>query len=194
MHAIRTTAPRGSVPTLAPRPAPRPAPALVPALVPALALALAACGGTEYETGPGAGPGGAEATVTGTPAAALPVDPYAEGVWQPAPPATTTARLVASPGFDFASARDVPFALDVPEARGTSASLSLCTEWERENDSRGAGYDVDYGSCALRATMVDGYHEGVLALGNQHDTVLAVVWFDDPAAGPVYRELRLEGR
>ena len=152
----------------------------------AAALALAACSGESTVYGDGAGNA---SSGTGEPAAALPAAPYVEDLVEDAPPPTTTAELVVAPEFEFRTGRDVPLVIDVPEARGATTYLSLCLEWEGD----AVAPEVDYDSCVLRTTLEDGYFETDVAIANQHDSVLAVVWFADPAVPPVYRELSVGG-
>ena len=150
----------------------------------AVALALSACSGESTVYGADdAGP------AAGEPAAALPAEPYVEGFVDAPPPESTTAELVVAPEFEFRSGRDVPLVIDVPEARGATTYLSLCLEWEGD----AVAPEVDYDSCVLRTTLEDGYFETDVAIANQHDSVLAVVWFADPAVPPVYRELSVGG-
>lgn len=162
-----------------------------PALL-ALALALGACsgeggGGTAHELA-AAAPG----TGVGDPAAALPANPYVADLAEPAPPVTTSSGLVVSPEFDFRARREVPLVIDVPEARGRTAHLSLCLEWE-PGATAGAAPEVDYGSCVLRTTIEDGRLEADLAVASRREAVLAVLWFADPGLAPAYREIRLDG-
>ena len=151
-----------------------------------LALALGACTGGDLS----GGGSGYSRDAAQAPAAALPANPYTVEVSSgqavlPEPPTTTAGRLVVDPQFDFGSSRQVLVSLDMPEARGVTANLNVCLDWESDE----AGYTVDYRSCLLRADIVDGRFEQEVTLANQYDAMLAVVHFDDPERPAYYREL-----
>ncbi len=100
-------------------------------------------------------------------------------------PDTRTAALVVLDDFTFETSRDTTVSMYIPEAVGVGAEASFCTDYTRLGDGR---FDVDYDSCVLSAPLVGGYLEEEIDLVNQHDRVLGVVWFQDPAMDPMYRE------
>jgi len=53
-------------------------------------------------------------------------------------------------------------------------------------------YDVNYDSCILTTPMFGGVVDEELNLVNQHDSVLGVVWFQDPNVPPQYQEFQFD--
>lgn len=101
---------------------------------------------------------------------------------------TSTAELVATPEFDFAAARTINIDFDVPEARTVEGMLSLCTKYSPQDDGT---FDINYDSCMVQATLVNGAYKSQMELTNDINSVVGVVWFADTALAPVYKEFTL---
>lgn len=102
-------------------------------------------------------------------------------------PDSETSQLTADADFLFPTARNVKLMVNLPSAAGTQASLSLCTDFE-ENES---GYIVNYDSCPIRGVVTDGQFESDMALANQFDSAIAVIWFPHQESGPLYRKFQM---
>lgn len=100
----------------------------------------------------------------------------------------SSAELVTSAEFDFAAARTIDIDFDVPEARTAEGMLSLCNEYTKSGES----YDINYDSCTVQARLVNGVYNGKMALTNNVNSVIGVVWFADSSLSPVYKEFSLE--
>lgn len=98
---------------------------------------------------------------------------------------TSTAEIVTTPEFDFSASRSVDINFDVPEARNVEGMLSLCSKYADQGDGT---FDIDYNSCTVQATLVNGVYNAKMELTNDVDSVVGVVWFTDPAVSPVYKE------
>lgn len=167
----------------------------------AVPLLLAACGsgtpnGQDASTDANPQLGAANTANTGAEVGSLNPQPYAESVTtvdagdrEPGASITETEALVVSPQFDFPTASRAVANIDWEAARGTTMSVLLCTDYERQFDS----YRVDYTSCLLEADMVDGRLSESFLLPNQYSSVLAVAWPQTADSGmPLYMELPKE--
>lgn len=135
-----------------------------------IALALSACGG------------GSDDTVSQTPATGE--EPIV-GAALPEP--VNTDSLVVENDFSFNTARSINIEFDIEEARGKDASVSICTEYTAVN-----AYDVDYSSCPVKASMIDGEFSHSMEVTNAYDSVVAVVWFNDASMDPIAQEFSVD--
>ncbi len=137
-----------------------------------LAVAITACGGDgeggSAEPTQGAAIAGPEVTVPGV------ITPDT---------LTDTKSLVVASDFVFDTARVIDIDFDLESARGSDATVSICTRFDRS----GGAFDVDYGSCAIRAPMTDGVFSHQMEITNEFDSVVAVVWFKDESIEPLHR-------
>lgn len=101
---------------------------------------------------------------------------------------TSTADIVTTPQFDFAASRNVDIKFDVPEARTTEGMLSVCSKYSDKGDGT---FDIDYNSCTVQATLVNGVYNAKMELTNDVDSVVGVVWFADSSLAPVYKEFSI---
>ncbi len=101
--------------------------------------------------------------------------------------ANETAQISVSPEFTFKTSDTVQLALDFPEARGTRATVLICTDYSGTEGS----YSVNYDSCLVRAPLVDGRLDHEMKVLSRHSTSLSVVWFAEPGSEPLYRELTM---
>lgn len=101
-----------------------------------------------------------------------------------APSPTNTSDLRVDQGFNFASSRSINIDFDIAEATLSDASLSICTEY----NPNGGAYDVDYESCTVNGDLQDGKFNHVMDVTNEFDSVVAVVWFQDPSNEPLFKE------
>lgn len=99
---------------------------------------------------------------------------------------SNTAKFSTRPEFDFRTSGSLKINLDIPEARGEEATVSLCTEY----NPGGTVYEINYDSCLLRAPLIDGRFKHEISLTNQFEAVVAAVWFQNPDIAPVMREFR----
>jgi len=104
-------------------------------------------------------------------------------------PDTETARLQVFDDFTFETARQTSVYLSIPEAVGVSAEATFCTDYSLKDNG---DYDVNYDSCILTTPMFGGVVDEELNLVNQHDSVLGVVWFQDPNIPPQYQEFQFD--
>lgn len=102
-------------------------------------------------------------------------------------PETETSQIVTTANFLFDTAKSVNLQIDLNGAEGTQASLSLCTDYEATD----SGYSVNYNSCSIKATMVDGHFNHQMELMNQYDSAIAVVWFPNQEFEPMYNEMNV---
>jgi len=100
---------------------------------------------------------------------------------------TSSSEIVASAEFNFAASRTVDIDFDVPEARNAEGMLSLCNEYTKTGDS----YDINYDSCTVQASMLNGVYNGKMELTNNVNSIVGVVWFTDPSIAPVYKEFAI---
>ena len=98
--------------------------------------------------------------------------------------------LVVAKDFEFDTSRSVTISLDVPQALNQQASVSVCTGFIPGGDA----FDVDYSTCALQGTMIDGVFERQLELTHEFNSVAAVVWFRDSSLPPVYKEIYVDDK
>lgn len=101
---------------------------------------------------------------------------------------TSTADIVTTPQFDFAASRSVDINFDVPEARTAEGMLSLCSKYSDQGDGT---FDIDYNSCTVQATLVNGVYNAKMELTNDVNSVVGVVWFADSSLAPVYKEFSI---
>jgi len=137
-----------------------------------IALLLSACGG------------GSESTVSPE------IDTDAGGEPQVAaalPDPVDTDTLVVSEEFSFETARLINIEFDIAEAVGKEASVSICTEYSAIDP-----FEVDYGSCPVKASMTDGKFNHSMEVTNAYEKVIAVVWFTDESIEPIAREFTVE--
>ena len=99
-----------------------------------------------------------------------------------------TKSLTVAKDFSFDTAQTIDIAFDLEDARDTDASVSICTEYTPAGDA----YTIDYESCTVRGPMYDGVFSHSMEVTNEFDSVVAVVWFLDPAMPPMYREFSLD--
>ena len=104
-------------------------------------------------------------------------------------PESETSLLTSSPDFTFRTARFVKLKVDLGSVSGIEASLSLCTDYET-NES---GYEINYDSCPIRGVLIDGKFESDVALVNQYESAIAVIWFPYQESEPLYRKFDLAG-
>jgi len=97
---------------------------------------------------------------------------------------TNTSDLRVDENFDFASSRSIDIEFDIEEAALSDASVSICTDYHPGGDA----YDVNYESCTVNGDMQDGKFKHVMDVTNEFDSVVAVVWFQDPSTEPLYKE------
>lgn len=146
---------------------------------------LTACSGTENEPNIGA----AMSAVGGPIPTTVSVD-------SPPPPVDTvepievvdTKSLIVADDFAFETAQHINVDFDLEDARGTTASVSICTGYSRILTNE---YDINYDSCTVRGTMSDGVFQHQMDVTNEYSEVVAVVWFDDQSITPVYREFSI---
>lgn len=86
--------------------------------------------------------------------------------------------------FDLASSRSINVNFDIAEAEGTDASVSICTDYTQG----GTAFDVNYESCTVTAEMQNGEFSHVMNVTHEFDSVVAVVWFQNPGSQPMYKE------
>ncbi len=105
-------------------------------------------------------------------------------------PMANTADLAVDADFDFASSRSIDVEFDIADAAGSDASVSICTEYS----PGGGAFDVDYESCTVSGEIQDGVFSHTMDVTNEFDSVVAVVWFQDPSNEPLYKEFFVESR
>lgn len=103
-------------------------------------------------------------------------------------PVTDTKSLKVADNFTFDTARTIDIDFDLESARGTQASVSICTSYTQDAED----FDVDYDSCAVRAPMMDGVFSHSMEVTNEFDSVVAVVWFKDSSMAPLHREFSID--
>ena len=101
---------------------------------------------------------------------------------------TNTADLKVNESFDFASSRSIDIEFDIADAANTDASVSICTQYNPGGDA----YDVNYESCTVTAGMQNGKFSHVMDVTNEYSSVVAVVWFQDEASEPLYKEFAVD--
>lgn len=101
-----------------------------------------------------------------------------------------TKSLIVADDFAFDTAQHIDIDFDLESARGTEASVSICTAFDQETQ----GYDIDYDSCTVKGIMNDGLFTHSMDVTNEFDSVVAVVWFQDESIPPVYREFSVRDR
>lgn len=95
-----------------------------------------------------------------------------------------TKSLIVSDDFAFDTSQHINIDFDLLSARGSDASVSICTSYGEDH----LGYDIDYDSCTVQGDMIDGVFNHAMEVTNEFEKVVAVVWFQDKAIDPVYRE------
>lgn len=130
-------------------------------------------------------PAGANVVET-TPVA---VSPYVESITTNSEelvnvPESASSGITTEPNFLFDTARTISLKVDLVDAMGTQGSLSICTDYQ-ETDS---GYSINYNSCPIRGTVVNGQFDQDLSLMNQFDSAIAVIWFRNQEFAPRYQE------
>jgi len=100
-----------------------------------------------------------------------------------------TKSLIVSDDFAFDTAQHIDIDFDLESARDVPASVSVCTDYTQAGD----GYDIDYDSCTVRGSMVDGVFSHQMEVTNAFSDVIAVVWFMDGDSSPVYRKFSVRG-
>ncbi len=98
-----------------------------------------------------------------------------------------TKSLVVADDFAFDTAQTINIDFDLESARGSEASVSICTRYNQD----ASGYDINYDSCTVRGDMSDGIFTHAMDVTNEYESVVAVVWFQDAAMQPVYREFSI---
>jgi len=156
----------------------------------AIAFMVTACGsptvgGDEGETLAAAQPV-QTADAVGTPYIAITDEDLG---WRAEVPDTQTAELVVYNDFNFETSRRTQVDLSVPEATTQTAEASFCTDY---TDKGNGVFEVNYDSCVLQAPLLGGELSAELSLMNQHDSVLAVVWFQDQDKPPMYKEFHFD--
>jgi len=99
-----------------------------------------------------------------------------------------TADLKSSVDFDFSSSRSIAIDFDVAAATSSPGHVSLCTRYNKADDS----FDIDYDSCTVKAPLINGIYSGKMDVTNDINSVIGVVWFKDESISPVYKEFSLE--
>lgn len=94
-----------------------------------------------------------------------------------------TSLLTTSPDFLFRTAKSIKLKVNIASAVGTQATLSLCTDFEATE----SGFDVNYDSCPIRGAVIDGQFESDVALVNQFNSAIAIIWFPYQESEPLYR-------
>lgn len=102
-------------------------------------------------------------------------------------PESETSQIVTTANFLFDTAKSVNLQINLSGAEGTQSSLSLCTDYEVTE----TGYSVNYNSCPVKASMVNGQFEHQVELMNQYDSAIAVIWFPNQEFEPMYNELNV---
>lgn len=102
-------------------------------------------------------------------------------------PQSETAQFIALPEFLFDTARTVRLKVDMRDAVGTEASLSLCTDFQEAE----TGYKINYQKCPIQGVVSNGQFERALELMNQFDTAVAVIWFPNREFPPRFRKFEL---
>lgn len=102
-------------------------------------------------------------------------------------PDSETSQLTTAAEFLFLTARTVNLKVSLPSVAGIQASLSLCTDFEQSD----SGYVVNYDSCPIRGAVIDGQFESDMALVNEFDKAIAVIWFPNQEFGPMYRTFQM---
>lgn len=103
-------------------------------------------------------------------------------------PPTDTNTLVVDDSFAFDTARAIDIDFDLEAARHAETSVSICTNYSEDN----SGYDIDFDSCTVQGTMQNGVFRHSMEVTNEFTSVVAVVWFLDQSAEPVYREFSVD--
>jgi len=104
------------------------------------------------------------------------------------PEMTNTRDLRVDASFNFASSRSIDIDFDIAEAAGSDASVSICTDYS----PGGGAFDVNYESCSISGEMQDGTFNEKIDVTHEFDSVVAVVWFQDPSTEPLYKEFFVE--
>lgn len=115
------------------------------------------------------------------------VDPYVDNIEtngdQIVPvPVSESSTISAEPTFLFDTSRTVRLKVGLADVVGIKGSLSICTDYEET----ATGFDINYNSCPIRATVENGQLEKDMSLMNQFDSVVAVIWFRDREIAPKY--------
>lgn len=142
-----------------------------------------ACGG-------GGGGSSDNAAATGTTSTPTPVTQTPSNDTPPPnePPSTsadaeTTKDLVIDAGFDMQSSREITLDFDL----NTDGFLSVCSNFKRTSDN----YDIDFGSCVIRAPVTQGTYQNTLSISNAVEDLIAVVYQFDETAEPLYQEFNV---
>ena len=145
-----------------------------------LTLLLTACGG---------GPGVESTTVSGSTDVSTSAGSGSEGQSpDTSSPLEYTADLKSSADFDFSSSREIAIDFDVAAVTTSPGLMSLCTKYSKADGN----FDIDYGSCAVQAPLVNGVYMGKMNVTNDINSVVGVVWFKDESVPPTYKEFSLE--
>lgn len=142
----------------------------------ALCALLAACGGSSSS--------GESETALGAPYDQSTLEFLEQQASDEAGP---TSQITTPLEFSFQASRAVPVSVSFEEAQGERALVTICTDYTATSN----GYDVDYGSCIARATLVDGRFEEELRIPSRYKSVIGVAWFKDPGRNPLFIELSL---
>lgn len=100
----------------------------------------------------------------------------------------STADLKVDENFNLASSRSIDIEFDIADAANSDASVSVCTDFS----PGGGAYDVNYESCVVSGEIQDGKFQHVMDVTNEFDSVVAVVWFQDPSNEPLYKEFFID--
>lgn len=104
-------------------------------------------------------------------------------------PETQTAALQVLDDFTFDTSRNMTVTMSIPEAAIVEAEATFCTDYSANGDG---SFDINYDSCVLSAPLFGGELSEELNLVNQHDSVIGVVWFQDPSMQPMYQEYHFD--
>lgn len=163
-----------------------------------LTLALVGCGGGgdgNLVTLPAAATGAATDTAATEviEQSSEPLDIGAANSGQPTasettPVAAATAELNAAPSFDFQTQWEMAVDFNIAAARDKDGFLSICSSYEFDGES---AYDVDFDSCAVRASISNGVFQNTINVTNDVEQLLAVIWFAEEFQPPLYSEFQL---
>lgn len=99
-------------------------------------------------------------------------------------PESEVWQISARAAFPFGTARMIKLSVDLPSFAGQVAKVSVCTDFVESE----YGYKIDYKSCPVRGNLVNGQFEQGLALMNQYDSAIGVIWFKNKWIEPVYQK------
>lgn len=97
---------------------------------------------------------------------------------------SASSRITTRPDFLFDTSRKIQLKIDMPDVAVAQGSLSICTDFVETTTD----FDINYQSCLIQATVTNGQYEEDMALMNQFESVVAVIWFRNNEFAPRYRK------